>query len=471
MKIRRAATALLAAATLSAAATAVGADDAPSHRPAVNTRANYTPVERFQPLPASPACAEVAGAPFLLPPGYDQQVVAQEGEGGTTNLWDMNTQNESGWEAGRYVYRTHETAPSPTAPASAVSVTDLRTGTTTVLAQRSDWERFDGIVWTPHGTLLAAEETGRAAVPDPAFSNARAGLVYELFVDPHDPSRLRTDDPRDDVAPFDDGIAARPALGSKAHEGMRFDRRGYHYGITEADPGSIFRFVPDRRGDLSQGHLQALKTDNGHDGTGTWVDILGTAAGVDAQPAAIAMGANAYNRPEDVETGQSTGVDRNNGGNTLYVAMTGTEEVLAVDLSRQDQPYAYDYVFNSAHSQTSSGTPNATAEFDSPDNLALDRRGNLAITEDPPAGTQGADVWVAAPRGGRHQPARTVHRFASLQDCGAEPTGIYFALAGTKRFTRGTPLGELVRDDSLLVNRQHARQGTNNDQLVAIAPV
>jgi uncharacterized protein len=151
------------------------------------------------------------------------------------------------------------------------------------------------------------------------------------------------------------------------------------------------------------------------------------------------------------------------------VAITGTDEVLAVDLSRADRPFAYDYVFTAEHPPSSSGAANAPAgEFDSPDNLALDRKGNLAITEDPSTNPVGADIWVAAPpASGRHRPASTVARFASLTDCEAEPTGIYFALQGTERYTTGAAR---VTGESLLVNRQHAELGTTNDQLIAITP-
>jgi hypothetical protein len=456
-KIRRGLTILVAAVVLSMLATTAMA----SGRQAINTAADYTPGRSFEALAASAACAAATDAPFELPAGYDQEVVAEEGEGGTIDLWDMNTQNEFGEDAGRYVYRTHETGTG-----GQVSVTDLQTGATWVLAQRADWERFDGIVWTPWGTILAAEEVITAAVRDPAVPEATAGLVYEFFIDPTNPDRLKTDDPRDDVAPFDDGVAVRPALGSKSHEGMRFDRRGNHYGISESNPGAIYRFVPDHEGDLSEGTLQALRTANGHDGEGSWVDIPDALAGTDAQGAAAALGANGYNRPEDVETGQSTGVDPNNDGNTLYVAVTGTDEVLAIDLSRSRRPFAYDYVFTADHPASSSGAANAPAgEFDSPDNLALDRKGNLAVTEDPSTNPVGADIWVAAPPGrGRHQPASTVARFASLIDCEAEPTGIYFALKGTERYT------SRVTGESLLVNRQHAELGTTNDQLISITP-
>ncbi len=417
--------------------------------------------------------------PFVLPTAYNQQVIAEEtdpGVGPSPDNWDMNTQNEFGKDAGRYVYRTHENRGNP----SQVSVTDLKTGETKLLAVRADWEAFDGIVWTPWGTILAAEETTMAAAPDPQVPQAEAGLVYEFFVDKDDPMVL--DPTREQITPDDgtldtvqDGIRARPALGSKSHEGMRFDKQGNHYGIHESSPGSIYRFVPDAPGDLSEGTLEALKTLNGHAGEGRWANIPDEEAETNAQEGANTVGANAYSRPEDVETGQSTGVDKNNNGNTLYVAITGTDEVLAVDLSDEMKPFGYDYVGHRANNAPTSDT-SAGGEFNSPDNLALDRNGNLAITEDPggtpPAKTKGDDIFIAKPPrdGQSHDPATRVRRFASLKDCIAEPTGIYFALEGTGEYTQGGPLEGQVNARTLFVNRQHAGQDSPVDQLVAIKP-
>src|SRR5439155_15855999 len=106
---------------------------------------------QFQPLPTSAACS--AGQPetnqFLLPPGYVQSVIAREGDGGSTDEWDQNTVNETGPDAGRFLYRAHEVSTN-----GQVTVTDLATGVTRVLAQRADWNRLDGTAWTPWGTLL-----------------------------------------------------------------------------------------------------------------------------------------------------------------------------------------------------------------------------------------------------------------------------------------------------------------------------
>ena len=72
---------------------------------------------------------------------------------------------------------------------------------------------------------------------------------------------------------------------------------------------------------------------------------------------------------------------------------------------------------------------NAPADFTNPDNLALDKNGNLYITEDtttPPADGHLGGRAAAGPA----QRRRTV-RFASLTDCSAEPSGIYFDRTGT----------------------------------------
>jgi hypothetical protein len=488
MRFRKGVTAALAVGALGVAGTAALADEGdgkgPKNGKAIDTEADFTPFERFTPLASSTPCVgEGSGRqakPFVIPPKYQQQVVAEEGDPGlnqNSDNWDMNTQNEFGKDAGRYVYRPHE---NRDARAGQVSLTDLKTGRSSILAERADWEAFDGIVWTPQGTILANEEVTRQAKPDPNVPQASGGLVYEFFVDENDPSRL--DPSREPITPGDgtndttrDGIRARPALGAKAHEGMRFDKRGFMYGIAESRgqstagaAGAIFRFIPDRKGDLSRGQLQALVTENRRTGEGRWVDLDRTQVQIDADAEAEKKGANEYQRPEDLETGESTGKDRNNGGNTVYVSLTeGAEEgVLAIDVSAKDRPFAYPYAGTFAG--------NNPGGFNNPDNLALDSKGNLAIAEDPPTNPVGADVFVAAPPRGndgggkRRQPARTVQRFSSLKDCAAEPSGIYFALKGTEKFSKEIGLEDVVNGETLFDHRQHAGETTPIDSLVAI---
>lgn len=392
---------------------------------------------QFTPLASSAPCTDGGNpaAPFVLPPGYQQRILASEPE--FPDLPDMNTQNEDGPDAGRFLYRPHEVGAN-----GSVTVTDLETGVTRTLAQRADWERLDGIVWTPQHTILTAEETNAPALRDPQVPQANKGLVYE-------------------IDPVTGAAVARPAIGSKSHEGMRFDPQGNLYSISEANPGYIYRFTPDVRGDLSEGQLYVLRvtTPTGdRTGEAEWVPLPRAAVQVDADAAASAVGATGYSRPEDVEITTSTG-NSHQGANTLFVSITGRpsdNRVLAVDLrepaggATHDTAFVYDYVRVGV---------NAPADFEMPDNLALDRSGNLFIAEDPgsaPTTRRGDDIWVAEPprAAGTHAPAKPIQRFASLTDCQAEPTGIYFNHTGTPK---------------LFVNVQH-RGGDGLDKAMEITP-
>jgi uncharacterized protein len=380
---------------------------------------------QFSPLPASAACVPggagsfPAEQPFLLPEGFAQTVIAREGDGGTIDNWDMHTFNEHGPEAGRFLYHSHEVPTN-----GMVSVTDLQTGETRVLAQRIYWDRLDGLVWTPWGTLLTGEEMRPGRLPsvaDPRVPQALAGLMYEL----------------DPVTGEDVPL---PALGARAHEGMRIDPQGNVYGISETAPttvingaprpgGYVFKFVPDRRGDLTSGQLYALKVTapNGdRTGEAEWIPLDREAVQIDADAAATSAGATGYSRPEDVEMATSTGNARG-GAQILFVAVTDEHRILRIDLrepagsAEHETALVSDYVRRGV---------NAPVDFTNPDNLALDKNGNLYITEDtitPP----GMDIWVAvADPTGTLAAARTV-RFASLTDCTAEPSGIYFDKSGT----------------------------------------
>jgi hypothetical protein len=229
---------------------------------------------------------------------------------------------------------------------------------------------------------------------------------------------------------------------------------------NETNPGFIFKFTPDTYADLSSGQLYALRITNptgDRVGDAEWIPLDRAAVQVDANAAAAAAGATGYNRPEDVEIGTSSG-DDHGPDNILYLAVTGPSNpvdnrVIAIDLheprggNNRSTAFVYDYV--------KWGLNVAQADFEMPDNVALDHDGNLFITEDPataPNTKRGDDIWVARPPAGKpHQPAVSVERFASLTDCGAEPTGIYVDL----------------RSNTLFVHAQH-RGGDGLDKTVAI---
>jgi sugar lactone lactonase YvrE len=386
----------------------------------------------FTPISGSALCSPGGAAQQLvLPAGYVQTVDAIEGPG-FLDQSDMNTVNETGPLKGRFLYRTHELTTG-----AGVSVTDLVTGSTTIVAQRSDWERFDGLVWTPWGTLLAGEEVLPSTLKDPTQPNAAGGHVYEI-------------DPQTGTA------VVRDAFGSRPHEGMRFDKDGNLYGISETGPGYIYKFVPAHRNDLSAGTLYALRIVNDQgDRTGfaEWVQLDPAAILINSVDEAAAKGATGYNRPEDVEIGTSTG-DDNRGNHTLFVAVTGEDRVLAIDLKpsggARGQVFVSDYVRDGL---------NAPSDFDFPDNLALDKAGNLYITEDPGGSsstgkTIGDDVWFAPFNPSSSAHSQPIVRFLSITDCDAEPTGIYLSPTGKTLFIdvqhRG---GSDPRDLSIAVQR------------------
>jgi secreted PhoX family phosphatase len=386
-----------------------------------NDNANRGPFQ-FEPLATSAPCTTGGNAsqPFVIPSGFSQTIVASEPQ--FPDVPDMNTLNETGPQAGRFLYRTHETTSN-----GAVSVTDLWTGATSILVQSASFGRLDGIVWTPWGTILFAEERA-------------GGLVYEI-------------DPADGVA------IPRPAVGRKSHEGMRFDPQGNLYTISESFPGYIFKFAPSTHGDLSAGQSYALKIVNptgDRTGEAEWVELDQAQVEVNADVAAAAAGATGYNRPEDVEIATSSGNNRG-GANTLYVALTGRPDdnrIIAIDLREPNggrnhaTAFVYDYVKIGL---------NAPADFEMPDNLALDKNGDLFIAEDPataPSTGRGDDIWVAVPsNGGQHLPASSVVRFASLTDCNAEPTGIYFDLTGRTLFVNAQHRGGDGRDKAVAITR------------------
>jgi hypothetical protein len=322
---------------------------------------------------------------------------------------DMNTVNESGPRAGRYLYRTHEVRPYSfggkqqfiAAGGGAVSVVDLETGKAGILVQRGDWEALDGLVWTPWHTLLFAEETSSGkgpTIPDPDVPAATEGLLYEIRFTGSDPATAAD-------------VTVRPLLGSLAHEGIEVDRRGYVYVVDEHTNGSIYRFVPKTPDNLDSGQLFALKLDDSSSGTGTgtasWVPLDMRQVPVNARIAADMAGASRYNRPEDLEIIE----------NRLYVAVTGENRILSISLD--DRPVVREFV---AAGRNVPVEARGLTGFRNPDNLARDAAGNLWIAED----NSPSDIWVAAPDTNGDGHADSVSLFGSLSTPGAEASGIYF---------------------------------------------
>ncbi len=358
-------------------------------------------------------------APWKLPKGFTQTVVSDETDlnvydGGRNDWPDMNTVNESGPQAGRFLYRTHELRlPKSLPEGGAVSVVDLETGETRLLAADPSWNALDGIRWTPWGTVLFAEETS-------------GGRLFEMELN----------DDMMSVAAIHD----RPAVGRLSHEGIDLDGAGNVYVVDEfrgassscndgsVAPcgGGIYKFVPNTYGDLSAGELYVLgiEADTRRDGTGQGV-WLGPIDPADARVSGSLAGGQSYQRPEDLEVI----------GDTLYVAITegprdeyGKEyyegRVLAIDL---ETLAVRDFVKAGVNVPVEINKPGEAgfqSGFDSVDNLAEAPNGDLVMIED----NVPSDIWFAKTKKvNRFGAAKKVKLFASLADPKAEGTGIYFS--------------------------------------------
>jgi hypothetical protein len=196
--------------------------------------------------------------------------------------------------AGRYLFTTHEAGAD-----SGLTRIDLQTGATDVLLSPGghDFNNLDGLAWTPWDTLLMGEET-------------TGGRVFEVMSPTADPDDVR--------------LIERTAFGTRRHEGLAVDRYGNVYGVDEVKGGGIYRFRPDSplaTDSLSSGTLEALVADESisrlKDGrvTARW------------RPA-DEHDPTGFNRPEDIEIARDT----------LYVALTGSSEIISIDISDPSSP-------------------------------------------------------------------------------------------------------------------------------------
>ncbi len=360
-----------------------------------------------------------------------------------SGAWDMITANETGTDAGRYLYAPFETG------AGGVQRTDLWTGVTKTIVQ-SGTQGFvagDFSRWTPWGTYMTAEESWG--------TNSTKGRLFEVT------------NPLADTNTAD--FVHRNVVPRVSHEGGAFDKNNSFYFIDEFNGGSIYKYVSTApaattgNSYFDKGQTFVLKANGGSNanavGASTWEAIttatgtpLATTAGamlnmgggsfsMDGRAAADMVGGTNYQRPEDLELQVLA-----NGDEVLYIATTTTNEVYSLNLATNEMKvFANRNTFNSVTGAA------VGSEFTSPDNLAIDANGNIYIIEDQPGGR--ADIWFAQDAD-RDGVAESVSRWASLSTVGAEPTGLYF---------------DKFNPNVAYVNVQHPSSG--NDTLLQITAV
>lgn len=357
-------------------------------------------------------------APFKFSsPGFSQVRIADRvsqlnhGEPNSGG-WDMITANETGPDAGRYLFIPFETAEA------GVQRIDLKTRLTRTLVQpgTQGFTKGDASRWTPWGSYLTAEESwGKGSTK---------GRLFELT------------NPTTATGVGDSSFVHRPIVPRVAHEGLAFDKENNLYFIDEFNGGGIYKYVPANPAAttgnefFSAGQtfvLQVKGSDNVEPiGPFVWIPITDTTGGpidgisvinangtIDGRETAKVLKGTGYQRPEDIEIKTLA-----NGDQMLFVATTATHEVYSINLDSNEVKR-----FVSRDTLDESKGISVGTSLANPDNLAIDSAGNIYIVEDQPAGM--ADIWFARDDN-NDGVAESLARWASLSTLGAEPTGLYF---------------------------------------------
>ena len=420
--------------------------------------ASGTGFDHFTPMTGDVGAGTLPeAAPYKLSsPNFSQMTIVArdvtQAKRFDTGSYDMHTANETGPDAGRYLFTVFETGQA------GIQRTDLRTMITTTIwsspaaaPASNSHVAFDASRWTPWGTFLTAEESWS----DPAGPTSMYGRLFEVT------------NPL--AAPADINLVHRDILPRVSHEGLAFDKKNNLYFIDERNDSHIFKFTsvnPDATtGDdfFVAGQTFVLRVGDGTaeeaTGAATWIpltDVNGVALpgavmvtdpnglkAIDgrATPNLPAFLGTNFDRPEDMEI-----KTLRNGKQFLFVATTTNNKVFSIDLSR-------DVVKLFADRNTkdmATGLPVGNT-FTSPDNLAIDAKGNMYIVEDQPGGIE--DIWFAQDENDDGV-AEAVGKWASLSTVGAESTGLYF---------------DKFKPNVAYVNVQHPDSGVDRTIMISTA--
>jgi hypothetical protein len=173
-------------------------------------------------------------------PAFEQRSIAsrnaQLGAGiPNSGNWDMNTVNETGPHAGRYLFTVFETSQS------GVQRHDLATGVTETIWHSlvaGGHVAFDPSYWTPWGTFITGEESWCTAAG--GCTTSPYGRLFELRNPLQAPG---IDGPlhpgSNDAADF----VHRNVIPRTSHEGIQFDKANNMYFIDELNGGNIYKFT------------------------------------------------------------------------------------------------------------------------------------------------------------------------------------------------------------------------------------
>ncbi|MGE3541392.1 MAG: alkaline phosphatase PhoX [Candidatus Tectimicrobiota bacterium] len=405
--------------------------------------------DQFTPLPSSAGPIPVDGPGEATPitlssPNFRQRSIADRRTqntlvpGSNSGNWDMITANETGPNAGRYLFMPFETA---TAGVQRVDLQDPNYNTRTVTIVAPGTQGFvagDASRWTPWGGYLTGEESWGAG--------STKGRLFEVT------------NPTTATANGGDFVQ-RSVIPRMSHEGLAFDRNNNLYFIDEFNGGSIYRYTSsnptasDGNAYFSAGQSTVLRVGTGGQSEGnngpaitgmsSWVPITDATGGalagistvladgtidgrVTADHASI-LGTG-YNRPEDLEIQTLASgtqllyfatTDSDNNGNTT----DGRSRVYTINLDTNEVNLFADSTFIDLATGLAVG-----GGFRNADNIAIDADGNIYIIEDRNGGVDD-DIWFARDLnkdGDLLDAGEGLARWASNGTQGSELTGLYF---------------------------------------------
>ena len=382
----------------------------------------------FTPLSSSAGITSTPATPITLSsPNFSQVTIADRATQNTllpnsnSGNWDMITANETGPNAGRYLFMPFETG---TGGVMRIDLQDSNYNTRTVTIVAPGSQGFvagDASRWTPWGSYLTAEESWGAG--------STKGRLFEV-------TNATT------ASANGGNFVQRSVIPRVSHEGLAFDNSKAMYFIDELNGGSIYKYVsanPNATNGndyFAAGQTFAAMVNGGSNanavGAITWAPITNATGGalvgastvladgtIDGRASANTVGGTDYQRPEDLEIGKLA-----NGQQAMYIATTSTNEVYLFNLdTNQANVFA-----NASTIDLATGLPVGAAAFTSPDNLAVDAAGNIYIIEDRNGGVDN-DIWFAKDinrDGDLLDAGEGLARWASNGTPGSEFTGLYF---------------------------------------------